>query len=159
MFSEAGFTPAPENIHSNLTCESFEKKANKPKPESEDAQYSDVENGIFAVADGVSRSSYGEDYSPAARASREAVRALGENLAELIKTNVDIQRQEFIAAFLHANEAVGQVNRNEVINTEDGDKPLWEATDFYINDLAGTVAVVAVKQGGVIKYAFIAACA
>lgn len=119
-------------------------KANRPQ---EDQSISDPVNGIFIVADGVTRTRYGANsLSPAARAAYAFNQVFHQFLSALREPPTLTTLHQAARAGNHAVEGVNQ------------ELDLWENHDYYERDYAGTVAAVIVLTPPTFLYGFMTDC-
>lgn len=126
------------------------KNSLSDKP-NEDAVFADLENNVFAVADGVSRLRNAEgiyqDPSPASEAAKllveEVIRYVTNGKSETSPATV----AEFEKALQYANSMIGRFNEVHIPNP-----------DFGINDYAGAVGIVGSVSGDTFRFAYIGDC-
>lgn len=117
-----------------------------PDKPMEDRAFADDRLGLYGVCDGVTRSAAAGRYpnpSPAAQAAERFVQHAVACLAAAGKAD---PRAALRAAAEAGNRAVGALNAAG-------------RTDYFENDLAGTVAVLALVRDAVLHFAFVGDCA
>jgi hypothetical protein len=101
----------------------------------EDAHFIDAKNGVFVVADGVTRDRDEQGIypypSPAAGAALAAAENIGRALLLMHEGGTLITKQEMAAAFESGNGAV------RAYSTDSG---FWDNHDYLLRDLPGAVA-------------------
>jgi serine/threonine protein phosphatase PrpC len=115
----------------------------------EDFALSDDHAGVYVVCDGVTRTASAGNYpnpSPASLAAKQFAETFHEEVQSLSR---QIALEERLSrALVIANLSVRSLNSQLAIGT-----------DYLENDLAGTVAAVALRSGAFIHYAYLGDCA
>ena len=135
----------------SVTVQYLSRKNSISDKPNEDAVFADLENNVFALADGVSRLRNAEGVYPDPSPACEAAKLLVKQAAEFITTNKSESSAatviEFEKALQYANSMIGRFNEVETPNP-----------DFGINDYAAAVGIVASVSGDTFRYAYIGDC-
>jgi serine/threonine protein phosphatase PrpC len=145
-----GLPSLPDQMQ-KVTVSSFQQKNNDPRYQKpcEDHLLADEKNGVFIIADGISRDARKGDYptpSPAALCSEAFCKAFHATIlsSPLCDTDMSSAMREAVTA---ANTAVKEMNER-----------LGLGSDFLENDFGGTVFSAVVIKDGVLYYAMIGDC-